>query len=132
MDLSRQPSGRFYRARTVVSWGLLGFLFSAPFVDIGGQPLMMLNVLERRFVLFGMLFRPQDFHLVVLVALTVLVTLALSTVTIGRVWCGWLCPQTVFMEMLFRKLEYPPRDPRSSSCAGIAGRGPGSGWCARG
>ena len=103
---ARQPSGRFYRARTVVSWFLLAFLFSAPFVDIGGQPLMMLNVLERRFVLFGMLFRPQDFHLVVLVALTVLVTLALSTVTIGRVWCGWLCPQTVFMEMLFRKLEY--------------------------
>ena len=83
---ARQPSGRFYRARTVVSWFLLAFLFSAPFVDIGGQPLMMLNVLERRFVLFGMLFRPQDFHLVVLVALTVLVTLALSTVTIGRVW----------------------------------------------
>ena len=55
---ARQPSGRFYRARTVVSWVLLGFLFSAPFVEIGGQPLMMLNVLERRFVLFGLVAVP--------------------------------------------------------------------------
>ncbi len=67
---------------------------------------MMLNVLERRFVLLGMLFRPQDFYLVVLIGLTCLVTVVLSTVVFGRIWCGWLCPQTVFMEMLFRKIEY--------------------------
>lgn len=103
---ARQPSGPLYRARTVLSVFLIGFLFSAPFITIGGQPLMMLNVLERKFVLFGVLFRPQDFYLVVLLALTVLVTFALTTVVVGRVWCGWLCPQTVFMEMLFRKLEY--------------------------
>ena len=103
---ARQPSGPLYRARTIVSWFLLAFLFLAPFVTIGGQPLMMLNVLERRFVLLGVLFRPQDFHVVVLLALTSLVTVVLATVVVGRVWCGWLCPQTVFMEMLFRKLEY--------------------------
>jgi cytochrome c oxidase accessory protein FixG len=57
-------------------------------------------------VLFGLVFWPQDFYLVVLIALTVLVTIVLSSATIGRVWCGWLCPQTVFMEMLFRKIEY--------------------------
>ncbi len=85
---------------------LLAFLFLAPFITVGGQPLMMLNVLERRFVLLGVLFRPQDFYLVVLIGLTVLVTVVLSTVVFGRIWCGWLCPQTVFMEMLFRKLEY--------------------------
>src|SRR5262245_37927264 len=67
---------------------------------------MMFNVIDRRFVLFGLLFWPQDFYLVVLIALTVLVTLILSTVAIGRVWCGWLCPQTIFLEMLFRKIEY--------------------------
>jgi cytochrome c oxidase accessory protein FixG len=103
---ARQPSGRLYRARTVASWFLLAFLLLAPFVHFRGQPLVLLNFLERRFVFFGMVFWPQDFYLVVLIALSVLVTLALSTVTIGRVWCGWLCPQTIFMEMLFRKLEF--------------------------
>jgi cytochrome c oxidase accessory protein FixG len=103
---ARQPSGRFYRARTVLSWFLLAFLFLAPFVTLNGQPLVLLNVIERRFVLFGLVFWPQDFYLVVLMALALLVTLALSTTTVGRVWCGWLCPQTIFMEMLFRKIEY--------------------------
>jgi cytochrome c oxidase accessory protein FixG len=103
---ARQPSGRFYRARTAVSVLLLAFLVAAPFVEVQGQPLILLNVLERRFVLFGLVFWPQDFHLVVLLALTAIVTLALSTAAVGRVWCGWLCPQTVFLEMVFRRLEY--------------------------
>jgi cytochrome c oxidase accessory protein FixG len=103
---ARQPSGRFYRARTILSWFLLAFLVSAPFVRINGEQLVLLDFLERRFVAFGMVFWPQDFYLVVLLALTILVTLALSTTAVGRVWCGWLCPQTVFMEMVFRKIEY--------------------------
>lgn len=103
---ARQPSGRYYRARTLVSVGLVGFLLLAPFVTIGGQPLMLLDVLQRRFVLLGVFFRPQDFYVVVLVALAVLVTVVLATVVAGRVWCGWLCPQTIFMEMVFRRLEY--------------------------
>jgi cytochrome c oxidase accessory protein FixG len=103
---ARQPSGRYYRARMVVGALLLAFLCLAPFVTIGGQPIMLLNVLERRFVLLGVFFRPQDFHLVVMIALTVLVTMMFVTVVAGRVWCGWLCPQTVFMEMVFRRLEY--------------------------
>ena len=103
---ARQPSGRYYRWRTLVAWILLAFLFAAPFVQVNGQPLILLNVLERRFVLFGVVFWPQDFALVVLIALTAIVTLALSTAAVGRVWCGWLCPQTVFLEMVFRRLEY--------------------------
>jgi cytochrome c oxidase accessory protein FixG len=103
---ARQPAGRFYRARTLVSVCLLAFLFAAPFVRFNGLPLVLLNVIERRFVLFGVIFWPQDFYLVVLIAIAVLVTLVLSTATIGRVWCGWLCPQTVFMEMVFRKIEF--------------------------
>ena len=103
---ARKPSGSFYRARTVVSWVLLGVLFAAPFVRIGGQPLILLNMIERRFVFFGVVFWPQDFYLVAILALTGLVTMMIATITIGRVWCGWLCPQTIFMEMLFRKLEY--------------------------
>lgn len=103
---ARKPAGWFYRARTGLSWGLLAFLLLAPFVRVNGLPLMMFNVIERKFVFFGLLFWPQDFYQVVLIALTLLVTLMLSTVTVGRVWCGWLCPQTIFMEMVFRKLEY--------------------------
>jgi cytochrome c oxidase accessory protein FixG len=103
---ARQPEGRYYRARTILSWFLLAFLVSAPFIRLNGQPLILLDFLERRFVFFGLIFWPQDFYLAVLLALTVLVTLALSTTAVGRIWCGWLCPQTVFMEMLFRKIEY--------------------------
>jgi cytochrome c oxidase accessory protein FixG len=103
---ARQPSGRLYRARTVVSWFLLAFLFLAPFVRLRGEPLVLLDILNRKFVLLGLVFWPQDFYLVVLLALSLLVTLVVSSAAIGRVWCGWLCPQTVFLEMLFRKIEY--------------------------
>jgi cytochrome c oxidase accessory protein FixG len=103
---ARQPSGRYYRARTILSWLLLAFLFGAPFIRMNGHPLILLDFPERRFAAFGLVFWPQDFHLVVLLALVLLVTLAFSTTAVGRIWCGWLCPQTVFMEMLFRKIEY--------------------------
>ncbi len=103
---ARKPAGRYFRLRTILSWFLLVFLFAAPFVKVGGQQLVLLNFLERRFVLLGLVFWPQDFYLVVVIALTLLVTLALSTTAVGRVWCGWLCPQTIFMEMLFRKIEW--------------------------
>lgn len=103
---ARQPEGRYYRRRTILSIFLLIFLFGAPFVRINGHPFMLLNILERKFVILGMPFMPQDFHLVVLLFLTLLVTIVLFTAVVGRVWCGWLCPQTIFMEMVFRKIEY--------------------------
>jgi cytochrome c oxidase accessory protein FixG len=103
---ARQPAGRLYRTRTLVGVVLLAILGAGPFVEVGGQPAVLRNVLERRFVFLGLVFWPQDFALVVLIALTILVGLALSTAAIGRIWCGWLCPQTVFMEMVFRRLEY--------------------------
>lgn len=102
----QKPSGRYYNRRTVVSVVLLTFLFLAPFVRVGGHPLMLLNIIERKFVLFGIPFWPQDFYLVVLLVLTVLVSFVLFTAVFGRIWCGWLCPQTIFLEMLFRKIEY--------------------------
>jgi cytochrome c oxidase accessory protein FixG len=103
---ARQPSGWLYRARSGVGAALVMFLVLAPFIRVGGQPLMMLNVIERRFVLLGLFFPPQDLSLVVLIALVGLVTVMLATVLFGRIWCGWLCPQTVFMEMVFRRIEY--------------------------
>lgn len=102
----KKPFGRFYNARTIVSIILLAFLFGAPFMKINGQPLILLNILERKFILFGLAFWPQDFHLFALAVLTFIVFIILFTVVFGRVWCGWACPQTIFMEMVFRKIEY--------------------------
>lgn len=66
----------------------------------------MFNVLERRFNIFGFPFWPQDFHLVVISMIIGVVFIALFTVAFGRIFCGWMCPQTIFMEMVFRRIEY--------------------------
>jgi cytochrome c oxidase accessory protein FixG len=101
-----KPKGQLHRARVLVSWVLLAFMFAAPFIEIAGRPLLLFNVFERKFVVFGLAFWPQDFHLFVLATITFVVFIVLFTVIFGRLWCGWACPQTVFMEMVFRKIEY--------------------------
>lgn len=102
----KKPNGPYYNARTIVSIFLLAFLFGMPFVKVNGDPLFLFNVLERRFIIFGIQFMPQDFHLFVLAMLTFIVFIILFTVIFGRLFCGWVCPQTIFMEMVFRKIEY--------------------------
>lgn len=102
----KKPSGRFFRWRTWVSWLLLAFLFLAPFIQINDEQLLLFNVLERKFVLFGITFWPQDFHLFVLLMIASVVFIFLFTAVYGRIFCGWICPQTIFMEMVFRKIEY--------------------------
>ncbi len=97
--------GKFYKYRTYFSWFLLAFFFIAPFVKINGYQLLLLNFIERKFVIFGQPFWPQDFFLFVVLALTFLVFIVVFTVVFGRVFCGWACPQTIFMEMVFRKIE---------------------------
>lgn len=103
---AKKPKGRFFQWRSLVSYVLLALMFLGPYVRIHGQPLLLLNILERKFILFGFVFWPQDFYLVVLGLLTMILTIVLFTSVFGRIWCGWTCPQTVFMEMLFRKIEY--------------------------
>lgn len=102
----KKPSGKFYNARTIVTIFLLAFLFGAPFIQFNGHPFMLLNVLDRKFILFGIAFGPHDFHLFVLAMITTIVSIFLFTVVYGRIFCGWICPQTIFMEMVFRKIEY--------------------------
>ncbi len=102
----KKPKGKFYNIRTIFSYLLLAALFGMPFIKINGEPFLLFNVLERKFVLFGILFTPQDFHLFVLAMLTLMVFIVLFTVVYGRLFCGWVCPQTIFMEMVFRKIEY--------------------------
>ncbi len=102
----KKPSGRFYEYRKYVSYVLLVFLFASPFVKINGNQFLMFNVLERRFNIFGYPFWPQDFHLFVISMITGVIFVALFTVAFGRIFCGWMCPQTIFMEMVFRRIEY--------------------------
>ena len=102
----KKPSGHYHRLRIAVAIGLVSLLFAGPFITIGGQPLLLLNVFERKFVIFGQAFWPQDFVLLALVLITLFVFVILFTVVFGRIWCGWMCPQTIFMEMVFRKIEY--------------------------
>ncbi len=102
----KKPSGRFFRWRTWLSWVLLAFLVLAPVIRINGEQLLLFNVIERRFVLFGFTFLPQDFILFVLLMMASVVFIFLFTAVYGRIFCGWICPQTIFMEMVFRKIEY--------------------------
>lgn len=102
----KKPSGRYYRWRTWVSVAFLVVFLVLPFIKVDGEQFLLFNVLERKFVLFGLLFTPQDFHLFMLAMLTFIVFIILFTVVFGRLFCGWVCPQTVFMEMIFRKIEY--------------------------
>ncbi len=97
--------GKLYRYRNILSYILLLLLFLNPFIKINGEQLILLNVLERKFVFFGVIFWPQDFYLFVLALLTLIVFIVMFTAIFGRVWCGWACPQTIFMEMVFRKIE---------------------------
>ncbi len=102
----KKPGGRYYNARTIVATLLLGFFFAGPFITINGQPLLLLNILERKFVIFGVAFWPQDLHLLVFGMLSFIIFVVLFTTIFGRLFCGWACPQTIFMEMVFRKIEY--------------------------
>ena len=102
----KKPSGKFYEYRKIVSYILLAFLILAPFIKINGNQFLMFNVLERRFNIFGFPFWPQDFHLFVISMIIGVVFVTLFTVAFGRIFCGWICPQTIFLEMVFRRIEY--------------------------
>lgn len=102
----KKPKGKFYQWRTYLSWGLLALLFGMPFIKVNGDPLLLFNVLEGKFIVFGLVFMPQDLHLFALAMITFVVFIVLFTVVFGRLFCGWICPQTIFMEMVFRKIEY--------------------------
>ncbi len=102
----KKPKGRFTNYRNLVSYFLLIVLIGGPFIKIDGQPLLLLDILERRFIIFGQVFWPQDFFLFVIGMITSVVFIILFTVVFGRIFCGWICPQTIFMEGVFRKIEY--------------------------
>src|SRR5690606_22518643 len=102
----KKPSGNYHNKRVIATFVFLLIFFAVPFLKVGGAPLLELNIFERRFYIFGQLFLPQDSLVFSIGLITFFVFITLFTVIYGRVWCGWACPQTIFMEMVFRKIEY--------------------------
>lgn len=102
----KKPKGWFHNKRVLLSIFLLAFLFGAPHIYINGEPLILFNIIERKFVFFGQVFWPQDLYIFAFTMIIAIVFVILFTVVFGRIFCGWICPQTIFMEMVFRKIEY--------------------------
>lgn len=102
----KKPSGPYFEKRKILSYILLVALIVAPFIKINGNQFLMFNIMERRFNIFGLPFWPQDFYLFVMSMIVGIIGLTLFTVAFGRIFCGWFCPQTIFMEMVFRRIEY--------------------------
>jgi cytochrome c oxidase accessory protein FixG len=102
----KKPSGKWHRCRAWFAAALIVIMFAGPWIRIHGNPLLLFNVVERRFSILGQIFWPQD-TIIFAVAMLVFITgIIVFTAAFGRLWCGWACPQTVMMEMVFRKIEY--------------------------
>ena len=103
---AKQPKGSLYNLRSLFSVFYLIIFFTLPLLQYKGEPLFMLNVVQRKFILFGLHFGVQDLIVFGMAMLTGVVFIVLFTVVFGRLFCGWACPQTIFMEMVFRRIEY--------------------------
>ncbi len=103
---AKKVSGKWFNKRQWFAYGLLILLFVGPFIKINGEPLLMLNIVKRKFVIFGQIFWPEDSYLFAIGMLAFVVLIIVFTVVFGRLFCGWACPQTIFLEMVFRRIEF--------------------------
>ena len=103
---AKNPKGAWFKKRTVFTLLWLAFFIFAPIIKIGGEHFMLLDVVNRKFIIFGAIFWAQDTFIMALLMLSFVFFILLFTVTFGRIWCGWACPQTIFLEMIFRKIEF--------------------------
>lgn len=103
--ITADVKGRFIRARRVVFAALIAIYVAMPFLRIGGHPAIQIDIAARRFYLFGSMFNAQDGFRLVFLLLTGAFLLIFVTALYGRVWCGWACPQTVFLEAVYRPIE---------------------------
>ncbi len=101
----RPSPGRFLRWRRAAAVALVLVFLLVPYLRMGGRPLALLDLPRREFTLFGTVFLATDMLLLMLLLVGAVFTVFLLTALAGRVWCGWACPQTVYMEFLFRPLE---------------------------
>ncbi|MDF1677055.1 MAG: cytochrome c oxidase accessory protein CcoG [Vicingaceae bacterium] len=102
----KKPKGPFFNKRKWVSYFLLLLLFGIPHIKVNGLPLLLLNVIDRKFIIFGKIFWTQDFFMFAIAMIVGVVFITLFTIIFGRLFCGWVCPQTIFMEMVYRRIEY--------------------------
>lgn len=113
-----KPSpGKHWQRRRVVAYSLMLLFFAIPHIRVAGKPLILLDLPRREFTLVGTTFLPTDTLLLMLLLLSIIVGIFLLTALFGRVWCGWSCPQTVYMEFLFRPIERLVEGGRSGSLA---------------
>jgi cytochrome c oxidase accessory protein FixG len=103
---AKKISGKWFNKRQWFAYSLLVLLLAGPFIKIGGEPLLMLNIIKRKFVIFGQIFWPEDSYLFAIGMLAFVVLIIVFTVVFGRLFCGWACPQTIFLEMIFRRIEF--------------------------
>lgn len=101
-----KPSGKWYNYRKIIAWFYLALFFVIPFIKVNGLPFMLINLPQGKFILFSKIFWPQDFFIFAIAMITFIVFVVLFTVVFGRLFCGWVCPQTVFMEFVFRPIEW--------------------------
>lgn len=103
---SKPVAGKFYNVRNIVAAFYLIIFFGMPFIKVNDMPFFMINILEGKFIIFSKIFWPQDFFIFAIAMITFIVSIVLFTVVFGRLFCGWACPQTIFMEFVFRKIEW--------------------------
>jgi cytochrome c oxidase accessory protein FixG len=101
----RLARGRFLRSRRLVGYALIALFVALPFVRIGGRPALLLDLVARELSVFGAMFRPSNAVILMLFGITLVLAVFVVTALFGRVWCGWGCPQTVYLEMVFRPIE---------------------------
>lgn len=101
----RVSPGRFWRARRWTAYVLIGIFTLLPYIRIGGKPAVLLDIPHREFTFFGFTFLPTDTLLLALFLVTFVVGIFLLTALAGRIWCGWICPQTVYLEFVYRPIE---------------------------
>jgi hypothetical protein len=100
----RSSRGRFLSRRRAVGYGLIALFAVIPYLKLGGKPLILLDVPRREFTLFGTTFLPTDTLLLSLLMIGIFLLVFLLTAILGRIWCGWGCPQTVYLELVFRPI----------------------------
>lgn len=101
-----KPNGRFYNYRNILAYVYLAVFLIMPFIKINGNPLFMINIPKAKIILFSKIFWPQDFFIFAIGMISFIIFIVLFTVAYGRLFCGWVCPQTIFMEFIFRKVEW--------------------------
>lgn len=101
-----KPKGKWFNRRVILAVLYYAGFFSIPFIKVNGRPLMLFDFFDGRFILFGKAFWPQDFFILGVIMLAAILFIAIFTVAYGRIFCGWICPQTIFLEMLFRRVDF--------------------------